>query len=632
MPNKEFLPVSRDDMAARGWDRVDFVCVTGDAYVDHPSFGIAVISRILEAEGYRVGIIAQPDWRGPEDFKRFGRPRLAFLITAGNIDSMVANYSVAKKPRREDAYSPGGRAGLRPDRASIVYAVRAREACKGVPIILGGLEASLRRLAHYDYWDDKVRRSVLLDAKADLLVYGMGENQIRGIARRLAEARHGADSKAAADLSGIPGTVQAVSVLPENWKGITLPAFEKTSGERKTYAESFNLQYQNTDPFRGRPLAEPYGEGRERRYVIQNPPAAPLSAIEFDRVYELPYTRTYHPGYAEAGGVPSILEVKFSLTSSRGCFGSCSFCSLTYHQGRIVQGRSRESVLREAKDLTELPGFKGYIHDVGGPTANFRGPACAKQMKSGSCPDKECLFPGPCKNLRIDHADYLALLRELRTLPKVKKVFIRSGIRFDYLMADPDEGFFTELCEHHISGQLKVAPEHVGERVLSVMGKPPPGVYTRFEKRFREINAALGKKQYLVPYFISSHPGSDLAAAVELAVYFKERRFIPEQVQDFYPTPGTLATCMYHTGLDPRTDVPVFVPKNPREKAMQRALMQFHNPKNADLVREALLLAGRSDLIGTGPKCLVRPDRGPRVKNRPGGGGPARLRKGRQGG
>jgi uncharacterized radical SAM protein YgiQ len=623
MPNTEFLPVSRDDIAARGWDGVDFVCVTGDSYVDHPSFGIAVVSRILEAEGFRVGILAQPDWRSPVDFKRFGRPRLGFLITAGNIDSMVANYSAAKKPRREDSYSPGGKAGLRPDRASIVYAVRAREAYKGVPIILGGLEASLRRLAHYDYWDDKVRRSVLLDAKADLLVYGMGESQVREVARRLAEAAY------TADLSGIPGTVRAVSDLPEGWDGIILPPFEKTVGDRKTYAESFNLQYGNTDPFSGRPLAEPYGAGR---WVIQSPPAGPISTEEFDRVYELPYTRTYHPAYEAAGGVPSILEVKFSLTSSRGCFGSCSFCSLTYHQGRIVRGRSRESLVREARDLTELPGFKGYIHDVGGPTANFRGPACAKQMKSGSCPDKECLFPGPCKNLRVDHSDYLLLLRELRSLPKIKKVFIRSGIRYDYLMADPKEEFFLELCEHHVSGQLKVAPEHVGDRVLSVMGKPPLGVYTRFEKRFREINASLGKKQYLVPYFISSHPGSDLAAAVELAEYFKERRFIPEQVQDFYPTPGTLATCMYHTGIDPRTGKTVYVPKTPREKAMQRALMQFHNPKNADLVREALALAGRTDLIGTGPKCLVPPDRGPRGKNRPGGGGPSRLRKGGKGG
>ena len=595
---KDFLPVSRDDMARRGWDRLDFICITGDAYVDHPSFGIAVISRLLEAEGYRVGVISRPDWRSPEDFKRLGRPRLAFLVTAGNMDSMVSNYTAAKKPRRRDVYAPGGAPGSRPDRASIVYSVRAREACKGVPIVLGGIEASLRRLAHYDYWDDRVRRSILLDAKADILVYGMGERQIREIARRLA---------AGEDLPGIPGTVVPAGSLPDNWGGLLLPSFEETSSDPRVYAGSYKTQYDNTDPFRGRPLAEPYGEGTRRRYLLQYPPAAPLPSPELDRVFDLPYARTAHPMYDAAGGVPAVEEVRFSIIGSRGCFGSCSFCALSFHQGRIVQGRGKESILQEAREITRDRDFKGYIHDLGGPTANFRAAACPRQLRSGSCPDRECLFPSPCGNLKVDHREYLEILRELRSLPGVKKVFIRSGIRFDYLMADPDPAFFTELCEHHISGQLKVAPEHVSDRVLTVMGKPPHGVYRDFEKRYDRENRRLGKKQYLVPYFISSHPGSDLDAAVELAEHFRDRRFIPEQVQDFYPTPGTLATCMYHTGLDPRTGKPVYVPKEPREKAMQRALMHFRNPKNHGLVVEALNRAGRADLIGFGPACLIPP-------------------------
>jgi uncharacterized radical SAM protein YgiQ len=608
---KDFLPVSPEDMRRRGWEQLDFICITGDAYVDHPSFGIAVISRLLEAEGYRVGIISRPGWKSPADFKRLRRPRLAFLISAGNIDSMVSNYTAARKPRREDVYAPGGKAGFRPDRASLVYSARAREAFKGVPVILGGLEASLRRLAHYDYWDNKVRRSILLDAKADLLVYGMGEGQICEIARRLAAAAKETapgGGRVSADLGGIPGTVYAASVLPEGWKGVLLPRFEETAASPASYAESFRIQYAHTDPLRSLPLAEPCGGGAEQpgRFVIQNPPAQPLSQAEFDRVYSLPYARTYHPMYEAEGGVPAVQEVKFSLISSRGCFGSCAFCSLTFHQGRIVQGRSRESLLKEARGLTAEPDFKGYIHDVGGPTANFRGPACRRQSRAGSCPDRDCLFPKPCKNLKIDHSDYLALLRELRELPKVKKVFIRSGIRFDYLCADRDGSFFDELCEHHISGQLKVAPEHVSAKVLSLMGKPGHEVYRDFEKRYAAVNARLGKKQYLVPYFISGHPGSDLAAAVELAEYFRDKRFIPEQVQDFYPTPGTVATCMYHTGLDPRTGKPVYVPKSQQEKAMQRALMQYKNPKNYGLVRRALLAAGRADLIGSGPKCLIR--------------------------
>ena len=611
-----FLPVSKEDLAARGWDQLDFVCVTGDAYVDHPSFGIAIVSRLLEAEGYKVGVIAQPDWKSPGDFKKLGRPRLAFLITAGNIDSMVSNYAVSGKPRKEDVYAAGGRAGLRPDRASIVYSVRAREAYKGVPIILGGLEASLRRLSHYDFWENKVRRPILLDAKADLVVYGMGERQILEAARRLAASRSGnaepenggeagtarPPAKPGEILAGIPGTVYAASALPEDFDGLVLPSFEETQADPKAFAKSFKIQYENTDPFRGLPLAEPAGG----RYVIQTKPREPLSPENLDRVYGLPFARTYHPMYEAEGGVPSIQEVRFSIASSRGCFGSCTFCSLTFHQGRIVGGRSRESILAEAKILTALPDFKGYIHDVGGPTANFRSPACAKQLKSGACGDRQCLFPGPCKNLVVDHSEYLGLLREIRALPKIKKVFIRSGIRFDYLVADPDETFFEELCEHHVSGQLKVAPEHVSDRVLKAMGKPSAEAYRRFEKRYKEINERLGKKQYLVPYFISSHPGSDLAAAIELAEYFRDGKFIPEQVQDFYPTPGTLATCMYHTGVDPRTGKSVYVPKTYHEKAMQRALLQYKNPKNYDLVREALTKAGRTDLIGSGPKCLIR--------------------------
>jgi uncharacterized radical SAM protein YgiQ len=598
---KDFLPVCAQDMNRRGWRQCDFVCVTGDAYVDHPSFGIAIISRLLEAEGYKVGLISRPDWKSPAGWKRLGRPRLAFLVTAGNIDSMVSNYTAARRPRREDVYAPGGRGGGRPDRAAIVYSVRAREAYKGVPIILGGLEASLRRLSHYDFWDNKVRRSILLDAKADLLVYGMGESQILEIAKRLASA---AQNGQGADLSGIPGTVYAAPQLPLDWNGILLPSFEEAAANPVQFAESFRIQYAHTDPLRGRPLAEPYGDSR---FVIQNPPAAPLSREEFDRVYELPYTRSYHPSCEAEGGVPAIAEVKFSLTSCRGCFGSCSFCALNFHQGRIVCSRSRESLVREAKTLISDPAFKGYIHDVGGPTANFRAPACEKQLTKGACGDRQCLFPKPCKNLRVDHSDYLAVLRELRALPKVKKVFVRSGIRFDYLIGDSDESFFRELCEHHISGQLKVAPEHISPKVLAAMGKPEHEVYKRFEKKYVAINARLGKKQYLVPYFISSHPGCDLSAAIELAEYFRDRRFTPEQVQDFYPTPGTIATCMYHTGIDPRTGKAIFVPKSYREKAMQRALMQYKNPENRSLVLEALRLAGRTDLIGNGPKRLVKP-------------------------
>lgn len=607
-------------MEERGWDQLDFLCITGDAYVDHPSFGIAIISRILEAEGFRVGILAQPDYRSVEDFKRLGRPRLGILITGGNLDSMVSNYTVSKKPRRKDAYSPGGVGGKRPDRASIVYAVRAREAYKGVPIVLGGIEASLRRFAHYDYWEDRLRRSILLDAKADLLVYGMGERAILEIARRLQEQGRNAD------LKGIRGTVYAVSSLPSGFRGIILPSYEELLQDRTAYAKSFLLQYQNTDPLSALPLAEPYRipvradnrkEGleespdmetrRTQRFVVQEPPALPLSTEELDRVYCLPYSRTYHPSYEASGGVPALEEVQFSLISSRGCFGGCSFCALTFHQGRIVQARSHESLLQEAVELTRLPGFKGYIHDVGGPTANFRKAACSKQLRTGTCPNRLCLVPTPCPNLNIDHEDYLQLLRKLRSLPGIKRVFVRSGIRYDYLLADPDPTFFRELCQFHVSGQLKVAPEHVNPRVLEAMGKPSFEIYRRFEQEYRRINQELKKEQYLVPYFISSHPGSDLAAAIELAEYFRDHHFIPEQVQDFYPTPGTLSTCMYYTGIDPRTGKEIYVPRTAHEKALQRALLQYRDPKNHSLVVEALTKAGRADLIGYGPKCLVRP-------------------------
>ena len=596
-----FLPVTREEMDGRGWDRVDFVCVTGDAYVDHPSFGIAIISRLLESQGFRVAVLSQPDWKSREDFTRFGRPRLGFLITAGNVDSMVNGYAVSGRPRDRDVYSPGGRPRRRPDRASIVYAVRAREAYKGVPIILGGLEASLRRLAHYDYWDNKVRRSILLDAKADLVVYGMGEIQVAEIAARLAAG------DPVGTITGVPGTVYATSAPPDPTHTVVLPAFEEVRSDQARFAESFRLQYANTDPITGRRLAEPYGEGGGIRWVVQNPPAKPLAGQALDAVYELPYARDYHPMYREEGGVPAIEEVKFSLVSSRGCFGSCAFCALTFHQGRHVSGRSHESIAREAVVLTQDAGFKGYIHDVGGPTANFRFAACARQEQHGACAHRECLAPEPCPRLRVDHSDYLTLLRGLRKLPGVKKVFVRSGIRFDYLLADPDRSFLTELCEHHVSGQLKVAPEHVSARVLQIMGKPRHGVYREFESAFVAENRRLGRKQYLVPYFISSHPGSDLAAAIELAEYFRDHKFIPEQVQDFYPTPGTLATCMYHTGVDPRTGEAVYVARTPHEKAMQRALMHYRNPRNHRLVHEALIAAGRRDLIGLGPRALIPP-------------------------
>jgi len=593
----EFLPVSRQDLERRGWQELDFVLISGDAYIDHPSFGAALIARLLESRGYCTGIIPQPDWRKVEDFRRLGRPRLAFLITAGNLDSMVSNYSVSRHRRRRDGYSPGGRPGLRPDRATIVYTVSAKQAYKNVPVILGGLEASLRRLSHYDYWSDSVRRSVLLDAKADLLVYGMGERAILAVAEMLAEGTP------VGEITTVPGTVFRRSNLDALDSYTLLPTFEEVRADKRAFAVSFRLQSENCDPITAKICVEPNGDG----YLVQNPPGPPLSQSELDVLYELPYTRDVHPVYLSEGGVKAIEEVRFSLVSSRGCFGGCSFCSLSFHQGRIVQARSHASLLREAERLTRLPGFKGYIHDVGGPTANFRIPACNDQLQRGSCRNRQCLFPAPCRNLEVSHRDYLVLLRRLRQVRGVKKVFVRSGVRYDYLLADPDPSFFRELCEYHISGQLKVAPEHVSAHVLDLMGKPGIEVFERFKKKYEEINRGLGKRQYLVPYFISSHPGADLRAAVELAEYLRDTGFIPEQVQDFYPTPGTLSTCMYWTGLDPRTMEAVYVARGQREKAMQRALIQFRDPKNRRLVSQALIMAGRKDLIGYTARCLIKP-------------------------
>ena len=593
-----FLPITREEMKERGWDQVDFVYVSGDAYVDHPSFGHAIITRLLESRGYRVGIIAQPDWRKPESVQVFGEPRLGFLVSAGNMDSMVNHYSVSKKRRKTDAYTPGGEMGKRPDYACVVYGNLIRQTYKKTPIILGGIEASLRRMAHYDYWSDKLKRSVLLDSGADVISYGMGEHSIVELAEAL-DAGIPVE-----DITYIAGTVVKTKSLDSIYDAEILPSFEDLKADKMNYARSFYTQYLNTDAFNGKRLVEPYSD---HLYVVQNPPAAPLTQMEMDDVYSLPYQRTYHPSYEAKGGVPAIKEIKFSLISNRGCFGGCSFCALTFHQGRIVQVRSHESLIEEAKEITKDKDFKGYIHDVGGPTANFRHPSCKKQMEHGVCKTRQCLFPSPCKNLDADHRDYVSLLRKLRDIPKVKKVFIRSGIRFDYLLADKKQEFLRELCEYHVSGQLKVAPEHVAGPVLSLMGKPEHKVYEEFTRQFYKMNEKIGKEQYLVPYLMSSHPGSTLKEAVELAEYCRDLGYMPEQVQDFYPTPSTLSTCMYYTGVDPRTMQKVYVPKSPHEKAMQRALIQYRNPELYDLVIEALHKAGRSDLIGFGSKCLVRP-------------------------
>ena len=587
-------------MIERGWDSVDFVYVIGDAYVDHPSFGHAIISRVLESHGYRVGIISQPDWKNKKSIQVFGEPRLGFLVSAGNMDSMVNHYSVSKKRRKTDAYTPGGKMGKRPDYACVVYGNLIRQTYKKTPIILGGIEASLRRLAHYDYWSDRLKRSVLLDSGADIISYGMGERSIVEIADAL-DAGIPVN-----ELTYIDGTVVKIKDRDRIYDAEFLPSYEDLKADKKTYADSFYTQYLNTDAFNGKRLAEPYSD---HLFVVQNPPSKPLSVSEMDDVYSLPYTRTYHPSYEAKGGIPAISEIRFSLISNRGCFGGCSFCALTFHQGRIVQVRSHESLLKEAEIITKEKDFKGYIHDVGGPTANFRHPSCKKQTEHGVCRNRQCLFPKPCGNLDADHSDYVSLLKKLRELPGVKKVFIRSGIRFDYLLADRKRDFLKELCQYHVSGQLKVAPEHVARPVLSLMGKPEHSVYEKFTEEFYKMNAKIGKKQYLVPYLMSSHPGSALKEAVELAEYCRDLGYMPEQVQDFYPTPSTLSTCMYYTGLDPRTGQKVYVPKNPHEKAMQRALIQYRNPELYDLVLEALKRAGRMDLVGFGPKCLIRPRR-----------------------
>ena len=594
----DYLPVCREDMDRRGWDACDFVYVSGDAYVDHPSFGPAIISRLLEARGYKVGIIAQPDWKDPESIQILGKPRLGFLVSAGNMDSMVNHYSVSKKRRQQDSYTPGGVMGKRPDYATVVYCNLIRSVYKDAAIIVGGIEASLRRLAHYDYWSNKLKRSILLDSQADLISYGMGEHSIVEIADAL---NSGIDIK---DITFIDGTVFKTRNLDIVYDYKMLPDYQELKDDKRVYAKSFFVQYSNTDPVLGKRLVEPY-YGKE--FVVQNPPAKPLTQEEMDEVYALPYMRNYHPCYEAEGGIPAIREIKFSLISNRGCFGACSFCALTFHQGRIIQARSHESLVEEAKLLTEEPDFKGYIHDVGGPTANFRFPACEKQLTKGACPNRQCLFPEPCKNIRADHSDYISLLRKLRAIPKVKKVFIRSGIRFDYVLADKNRAFLRELCEYHVSGQLKVAPEHVADAVLKRMGKPKNSVYMQFVKEYKEMNKKIGKEQYLVPYLMSSHPGSTLKEAVELAEYLRDLGYMPEQVQDFYPTPSTLSTCMYYTGLDPRTMEEVYTPHNPHEKAMQRALIQYRNPKNYELVKEALIKAGRTDLIGFDKKCLIRP-------------------------
>ncbi len=600
-----FLPVTKEEMQKLGWDRLDFLYLSGDAYVDHPSFGHAIITRVLVAEGYRVGIIAQPKWQDAEDIKRLGRPRLGVLVGAGNMDSMVNHYTAAKKLRHDDMYSPGGKAGFRPDRATIVYCNRVREAFGDIPIIIGGIEASLRRFSHYDYWSDKVRRSILVDSRADLLIYGMGEKPIVEIADALDK---GTPIK---EITNVRGTCYLTKEAPAAGDNIKyVPSFEETRDDKRKYAESVRIESEEQDGIRGKVLVQKHID----RYLVQNPPTLPLTQKEMDRVYSLPYARTYHPMYEEAGGIPAITEVKFSLTSVRGCFGACNFCALAFHQGRTIQTRSHKSIIAEAQKFLHEPDFKGYIHDVGGPTANFRQTACEKQKKAGVCKDRQCLFPKPCPAMKADHSDYLELLRKLRALPGVKKVFVRSGIRFDYLLEDKDDSFFREMCEHHISGQLKVAPEHISPNVLKYMGKPSRKVYDAFVDKFYKINEKLGKKQFLVPYLMSSHPGSTLNDAIALALYLKEHHITPQQVQDFYPTPGTVSTCMFYTGIDPRTMESVYVPKTPEDKAMQRALLQYKNPDNYNTVYKALVKAGREDLIGFGPECLIRPKRELTVK------------------
>lgn len=597
-----FLPISKEELKERNIEQLDFVYISGDAYVDHPSFGHAIITRVLEANGYTVGIIAQPDWKDEKSITILGKPKLAFLVAAGNMDSMVNHYYVSKKRRETDAYTPGGKIGKRPDHATVVYGNLIRKTYRDTPIIIGGIEASLRRLAHYDYWDNQMKRSILLDSQADILSYGMGEKSIVEIADALQSGI------AVKDICFIKGTVYKTKDLSGIYDAIMLPSYERVKNEKREYAKSYGIQYENTDYCTAKTLVEEYPNGI---FVVQNPPQPSMTTEEMDRVYDLPYMRTYHPSYEVDSGVPAIKEIKFSLISNRGCFGGCSFCALTFHQGRTVQVRSHQSILEEAEYITQDKDFKGYIHDVGGPTANFRHPSCEKQLEQGVCKTKQCLFPKPCKNLTIDHKDYLSLLRKLRNVPKVKKVFVRSGIRFDYLLADSDDTFFKEMVEHHVSGQLKVAPEHISDKVLNLMGKPENSVYEKFIKKYEKLNDNLGKKQFVVPYLMSSHPGSDLTEAVALAEYLRDIGYMPEQVQDFYPTPSTISTVMYYTELDPRNMKPVYVCRNPHEKAMQRALIQYRNPKNYDLVFEALVKAGREDLIGFEKKCLIRPKHTP---------------------
>lgn len=593
-----FLPISKQDMKKRKWESCDFILVTGDAYVDHPSYGAAVISRVLEADGHRVGIIAQPEWDSPDDFMKLGKPKIAFLVTAGNMDSMVNKYTSAKKVRKKDAYSPGGMLGMRPDRAVIVYTSRIKQAYKGVTVILGGIEASLRRLGHYDYWSDKVRKSILLDAKADMLIYGMGESTIQKLAHRLKQGDQ------ISEITDLRGTVfKRRSSITKGTRVIHLPSFEEILTDRKLYADSFRIQYENTDSIIASELIENYGDWD----IVQTPPAKPMTSKELDHSYDLPYTRSEHPSYKNRGGIPALSEVKYSLTSSRGCFGGCNYCALSFLQGRTIQARSHGSLVGEAEKLTKDKDFKGYIHDVGGPTANFRTPSCKKQLTAGVCKTKQCLFPEPCSLLEVDHSDYIALLRKVRILPGVKKVFIRSGIRYDYLLEDSDQTFMSELVEHHISGQLKIAPEHVSKEVLDAMGRPSISGFLEFTKKFKEMNRQKGKDQYLIPYLISSHPGSELKHAIELAEFLKDYGFIPDQVQDFYPTPGTISTCMFHTGYHPITGSRISVPKDHQEKAMQRALIHYNRPENYKLVKKALLREGRSDLIGFEKRCLIKP-------------------------
>jgi len=598
---KQFLPITKEEMFARGWTQPDFVYVIGDAYVDHSSFGPAIISRVLEAHGYKVCIISQPDWTNENSIAVFGEPRLGFLVSAGNMDSMVNHYTVNKKPRSTDAYTPGGKTGKRPNYATIVYCNLIKKKFKQVPVLIGGIEASLRRLGHYDYWSDRMKHSILMDSTADLLLYGMGELSIVAVADALNAGIP------VSDIHFVPGTVyrtREVNDVLSVQEGVMLPSYDEIASDKMSYAKSFFIQYQNTDAISGKPLIEQYGE---KKYIVQNPPMRPLTMQEMDEIYALPFMNTYHPSYEKEGGVPAIQEIKFSLTSNRGCFGGCSFCALTFHQGRTVQVRSHESLLEEAKEMTKAPDFKGFIHDVGGPTANFRRPSCDKQLKCGVCKNKQCLFPSPCKNMVVDHSDYLKLLRKLRALPGVKKVFVRSGIRFDYVLADKDQTFLKELCKYHVSGQLRVAPEHVTDHVLDLMGKPRSEVYSKFVKAFEKVNKECNLNQYIVPYLISSHPGSTLDDAIALAESVRDMGYMPEQVQDFYPTPSTISTVMYYTGVDPRTMKPIYVTRNAHEKAMQRALIQYRNPENYELVKEALLRAGRADLIGFDKHCLIPP-------------------------